>query len=111
MIIDVVEKTLMNHCAFCTKSMAGPLAVTFETEHGEYQLIMALTRNFKSILFRSKLTYSHDADVLINYSGDVLIKTDRVNETHEFIGAVMCDVQKNLEKLLLNNQHDVETDE
>lgn len=109
MIIDTVEKTLMNHCAFCTKSIVNPLDVVFETEHGKYQLIMALTRNFKSILFRSQLTYSYDADVIINYSGgDVLIATDRVNETHEFIEYVMRDVQKNLEKMLLDNQHDAD---
>ena len=103
MIIDVVEKTLMNHCAFCTKSIASSLDVVFETEHGKYQLIMALTRNFKSILFRSQLTYSYDADVIIDYSGDdVLIKTDRVIEY------AMRDVQKNLEKMLLDNQHDAD---
>ena len=109
MIIDTVEKTLMNHCTFCTKSIVNPLDVVFETEHGKYQLIMALTKDLKSIVFRSQNTYSCDADVFIDYGGDdVLIKTRCVDETHEFIKYVMKDIQKNLEKMLLDNQHDAD---
>ena len=112
MIIDTVEKTLMNLCAFCTKSIVNPLDVVFETEHGKYQLTMALTRDLKSIVFRSQTTYSCAANVFIYYSGgDVLIKPRCFDETHEFIKYVMNDIQKNLEKMLLDNQHDAEKDE
>ena len=107
MIIDTVEKTLMNHCAFCTKSIVSQLDVVFETEHGVYQLTMAPTKDLKSIVFRSQTVYTCGAYVFIDYGGDdVLIRTRCVDKTHEFTEYVMHDVQKNLEKMLLDNQHD-----
>lgn len=112
MIIDTVEKTLMNHCAFCTKSIFGSLGVAFDTEHGKYRLKMSLVKDHKSISFSSCNTYS-DASILINYSdGKVSTQAWQYGEevtTHEFMTAVMCDVQKNLEKMLLDNV--VDTDE
>lgn len=108
MIIDTVEKTLMNHCAFCTKSVVSPLDVVFETEHGKYQLTMTLQKDLKSIVFRSQTVYTCGAYVYIDYSDDVLIRTRYVDETNEFIKYVMNDIQKNLEKMLLDNQHDAD---
>lgn len=108
MIIETVEKTLMNHCAFCTKRIAGALDVMFETEHDEYQLTMSLTRDLKSISFRSKNTYSN-AYIRVSYSdGYPSTQTGQYEPAHEFIAAVMCDVQKNLEKLLTDNAVDVD---
>lgn len=108
MIIDAVEETLRHHCAFCTKSLIDALDIVFETEHGEYQLTMKLIPTVQELCFKTRNTYSN-AFVCIDYfCGRVSIKTDPAGKTHEFITAVMCDVQKNLEKLLTDNAVDVD---
>ena len=109
MIIDAVEETLCHHCAFCTKSLISALDVIFETEHGEYQLTMKLIPNDQELCFKTKNTYSNAFACIDYFCGRVSTRTNRANETHEFIAAVMLDVQKRLEKMLLDNV--VDTDE